>query len=168
MAGAMINGTWLEYEKPAPSSGSAATTLQDGNGWSDWWSNESHAAHNEAIYDWQRSQASAADARAYQAAREDTAFSRKVQDVVGAGFSPLAAMDSNGFAVGSVPTAESSAASSNGSNMGNLITGLVAALAMVATKGISAAASGASAAKTVAMLGKFGKYATRYNKLFKF
>lgn len=148
---------------PVSSASSAASVpyeyrMLSGVGVDDWMKNEDHFAHNEAIAAYLREAASAREARQYQADREDSAFSRKVADVTAAGFSPLAALDAQGFSVGSVPTASSSAATKGGNSISGLITGLVAAIALIASKGISAAASsGAAAAKASAASAAFAK-----------
>lgn len=53
-------------------------------------------SHNEAIYDWLRSEASAATARNWDKYMQDTQMQRKLRDYAAAGFSPLAALEGSG------------------------------------------------------------------------
>lgn len=121
----------------------------------DWLSHQDTFAHNEALAAWQRESTfnaqEAQKARDFEKMMSDTQFQRKVADVMNAGFSPLAALESNGsYNVSSAPAAAAHAnPAKNGSNgFGGMLGALMMAIATFATKGMaSAAVNSANASK---------------------
>lgn len=70
-----------------------------------------HRQHNEAYFDWLRSEASASTARNWDKMMADTQMQRKKADYEAAGFSPLAALEGAGsYAGGTTAVGRSSAA----------------------------------------------------------
>lgn len=140
----------------------STSVLHNPGGFVDWWQGTDTPGHNEAIYAWQREEASAARAREdawgqkfFDAGREDNQFQRKVEDYMKAGFSPLAALEGNGNYAGNTSASSAQAhseAAKGGAkgNFGTLLGSIIGALAMIASKGMSTSAKAAEVATKTA------------------
>lgn len=95
--------------------------------------------HNEAVYDWMRSEASASTARNWEKMMSDTQMQRKLRDYEAAGFSPLAALEGAGsYAGGGTATGRSSAAGGGkGSTAGqSIVSGIFNVIGKIASASI--------------------------------
>lgn len=112
-----------------------------------WWYGTNPDAERRDIEAFNREQQSAREAREWEKEQADTAWQRKVSDLVAAGFSPLAALDATGqgAAVATSQVARSSTSGDGGSNFGSILGALIAAIGLVVSKGASAAASAKNA-----------------------
>lgn len=151
------------------SSGSAYSYQTNPGGLANWLTGTDPNAHNEALYAFEREQASAREARAYDLWLSNTQFQRKVRDYEAAGFSPLAALENaGGNYTPSTAHASSSAAPGTPNPSGQIVGAIVAALAMIVTKGIAAGSSAkVAAAKESVEMAKLAVQKQKLEKVLK-